>query len=236
MRRSRAPRSPWYSGQVRGRARLNRLTGGRLSALEGTVGVGGAGHRGYVGGRWEEIGRLQREFMVSRGLRPDHVFLDIACGSLRGGIHLIPYLDRGNYLGIDKEGSLIKQGLARELPRRVRREKRPEFVVSDGFEFGRFSKQPNFSLAQSLFTHLVVTEIDLCLANLRASVAENHESYTTFYLGDSDGNPSESNDQQGFSYSPDQLAAIGRRNGWLSDYIGEWGHPRGQVMMRFVAQ
>ncbi len=42
-------------------------------------------HRDMVGGMWEEIGRLQFEFLRARGLKPSHRLLDIGCGSLRGG-------------------------------------------------------------------------------------------------------------------------------------------------------
>jgi hypothetical protein len=220
---------------VGARGRLKRLTRGRLSRLESALGVGGAGHRGYVGGKWDEIGKLQFDFMVGRGLAPGDVFLDIACGSLRGGVHFIKYLDPGNYLGIEKEGTLVQRGLAHELSRSVRKDKRPEFVVSDAFEFERFSKQPKFSLAQSLFTHLIPEQIELCMANLRASVPDGHEAYTTFQVGESTSNPPASDDEKRFYYTIAELAAIGERNGWRSDYIGEWGHPRGQVMMRFIA-
>jgi hypothetical protein len=193
------------------------------------------GHRLYVGGEWDEIGELQFNFLVSRGLRPEHVFLDIACGSLRGGVHFIRYLAPGNYQGIDKEKILIRRGLAKELPRQVREEKRPEFVVSDSFEFDRFSKPANFSLAQSLFTHLVSSEVEHCLASLRAHVAPGHELYATFLLGSSEPNPPRPHPHLRFHFSREEFAAFGERNGWRSNYVGEWGHPRGQVMMQFVA-
>jgi len=201
--------------------------------LEAVIGVGGAGHRGYVGGKWDELGRLQFDFMVARGLQPEHVFLDVACGSLRGGVHFIRYLDEGNYLGIEKERTLVRRGLSRELPRAVRKEKRPEFVISDSFEFERFSKRPRFSLAQSLFTHLVPEQIELCLANLRAFVPAGHEFYATFSAGASAANPEASDDFKRFAYSQEELSVLAQRTGWNSDYIGDWGHPRGQLMMRF---
>ena len=47
------------------------------------------GHRAYIGGpnekSWYENGRRQYHFLISRGLKPYHVFFDIACGSLRLG-------------------------------------------------------------------------------------------------------------------------------------------------------
>ena len=121
---------------------------------EGERGIAAVGHRGYVGGMWDEIGTLQFGFMKAQGLQPHHVLLDIACGSLRGGVHFIPYLDRGNYLGIEKEAGLVRLGLDQELDPSVRSAKAPEFVISDSFEFVRFSRRPGFALAQSLFTHL----------------------------------------------------------------------------------
>jgi hypothetical protein len=196
--------------------------------------LGSLGHRGYVGGNWDKLGRLQFEFLVARGLRPEHVLLDIACGSLRGGVHFIPYLARGGYLGIDQEEALIRRGLAQELPADVREAKEPEFVVSDSFEFDRFSKVADFSLAVSLFTHLTVADIERCLGNLRAYVGPGHEFFATFYVDDSAANPARSDPHERFGYSRDELADMGARTGWSSDYIGDWGHPRGMVMMRFT--
>jgi len=118
----------------------------RLSE-QGPAGIAALGHRAYVGGLWDEIGKLQFEFLVSQGLAPHHVLLDIACGSLRGGVHFIPYLEPGNYLGIDKEAELIQLGRREELPAGLEDERRPEFVVSGSFEFDLFTKRPDYALA-----------------------------------------------------------------------------------------
>jgi hypothetical protein len=217
------------------RVRRGRRPAGEPWLPEGTATVLAVGHRDYVGGMWEEIGRAQFDFLVGRGLRPEHVLLDIACGSLRGGVHFIAYLDPGHYLGIEKEGMLIRRGATKELSRRVRQEKRPEFVVSDSFEFDRFSRVPDFSLAQSLFTHLTLVDIERCLANLRAFVAPRHEFYATFKAGQNERNAAGSHAHANFRFLPDELIAVGERNRWQCHYIGDWGHPRGQVMMQFIA-
>jgi hypothetical protein len=57
--------------------------------------------RSIVGGEWDEIGRLQFDFLNGAGLKPRHVLLDVGCGCLRGGVHFVAYLERGNYVGID---------------------------------------------------------------------------------------------------------------------------------------
>jgi hypothetical protein len=202
---------------------------------EGVAGVIAIGHRDYVGGMWEEMGRLQFDFLVDRGLEPQHTMLDIACGSLRGGVHFIRYLEPGNYLGIEKEGALIKRAIAKELPAEVRLEKRPELVVSGAFEFEKFSKQADFSLAQSLFTHLNEDDLDLCLSKLRANVGQRHQLFGTFAPG-ARSNEGRSHARASFFYSPEALEAIGERNGFDCTYIGDWGHPRSQMMMQFTAR
>jgi hypothetical protein len=47
---------------------------------EGPAGIAMADHRSYVGGQWDVLGKLQFEFLLQRGLRPDDILLDIACG------------------------------------------------------------------------------------------------------------------------------------------------------------
>src|ERR1700761_941027 len=121
---------------------------------EGSEIVDGDGHRAYVGGLWETLGTLQFRFMIEQGLEPHHVLLDVACGSLRGGVRFIPYLERGGYLGIEMQQRLIDIGIEKELGRKLYTLKRPEFVTSDRFEFDQFSMQPDFAIAQSLFSHL----------------------------------------------------------------------------------
>ncbi len=212
---------------------LPRLMGGQRWKLEGNLGVGMVGHRAYIGGRWEEYGQLEFDFLVSRGLRPEHVLLDVACGSLRAGVHFIPYLDPGNYLGIEKEATLIKQGLAKELPPEVREEKQPELVVSGDFEFDKFSKQADYSLAWSLFTHLTGEDLEICLRNLRANVGPGHQFYATFLPGSRDQNASDSHAHAAFYYTGEELTEMGERNGWRCEYIGDISRDR-EMKMRMM--
>jgi hypothetical protein len=212
---------------------LPRLMGRKRWRVEGDLGVGMVGHRAYIGGRWEEYGQLEFDFLVSRGLKPEHVLLDIACGSLRAGVKFIPYLDAGNYLGIEKEDSLIKQGLAKELAPEVAAEKRPELVVSGDFEFERFSKQSDYSLAWSLFTHLTRPDLEKCLANLRAQVPETHQFYATFLPGEEQENEAKSHAHAAFYYPREEMEAMGARNGWGCDYIGDISRER-EMKMRMM--
>ncbi|MGH7056467.1 MAG: class I SAM-dependent methyltransferase [Acetobacteraceae bacterium] len=158
---------------------LKRLANRILRRPANLQPVGGEGPRGYVGGLWYTMGEMQFKFLVERGLLPDHTLLDIACGSLRLGIRVIPYLGTGNYLGIDIRGDLIEHGKTIELGSTLCRLKQPEFVVSESFEFAKFSKKPDIAVAQSLFSHLIAQDIALCLTNLAAHRKEGTVLYAT---------------------------------------------------------
>lgn len=216
---------------------LNRLRYQLLGGLipEGRLGIRLLGHRNYVGGKWDAIGDLQFNFMVEQGLIPTNCLLDIACGSLRGGVRFIKYLNAGNYLGLDKEESLLKTGVEKELGLKLFEEKRPQLIVSDRFEFTRCTRQPEYSLSVSLFTHLSPKDITLCLANLRAFVRPGHKYYTTFFEGASSRNPETSHSLDHFEYTRADLAKLGAAHSWQPNYIGDWNHPRDQKMMCFVA-
>jgi hypothetical protein len=105
---------------------------------QGEAGIRVMGHRAYIGGMWDTIGRLQFDYLRSQGLLPHHYFCDVACGSMRAGVHLIRYLDKGHYMGIDKEQLLISAGVEHELGEALCAAKEPQFVVSSKFEFERF--------------------------------------------------------------------------------------------------
>ena len=70
-----------------------------------------------IGGMWEEIGRLQFDYLRNDGLRADHSMLDIGCGTLRGGRHFIACLDSGKYTGLD-----ISSNALAEASRLIQRE------------------------------------------------------------------------------------------------------------------
>lgn len=201
---------------------------------EGFDGIKAIGHRNYVGGLWDEMGLLQIEFLKSKGLKRDDVLLDIACGALRAGVHFIDYLMPKHYLGIDKESELIRLGLENELGVEKKKEKKPEFIISSNFEFQKFSKLPNYSIAQSLFTHLIEEDIKLCLFNLKAFIgSKKHKFFATFFEAEDLQNVplNYSHSLVNFFYTKDQMISFGQEAGWKVKYIGDWNHPRNQKMI-----
>lgn len=217
---------------------LRRRWGGDPSLAEldpqGPQGVALRGHREYVGGHWEEIGQLQFDFLVARGLRPEQYLLDIACGALRLGVKAIPYLEPGHYLGIEKERGLIRAGLEQELAPELRQQRRPHVLRDGHFRFWRFRQPVDVAIAQSLFTHLPPRLIGRCLARLRPCLQADGVFYATFHQVEQErANPAVPHDHGYFAYTRAQMEAFGLEQGYGFEYIGDWLHPRGQVMVAY---
>ena len=201
---------------------------------EGESVISNIGHRKYIGGHWEEIGRLQFDFLKKMGLKPNHCLLDIGCGSLRGSIYYIKYLNKNNYIGLDKESKLIELGIKNELDKKIFLKKDPTFLINDKFDFSEINNEPDFSIAQSLFTHLNPGDIRLCLKNLSEILTKNHSFFATFKKGNSFLNTKNSNSFSVFYYSIKTLNKIANEVGWKTEYVGDFGHPRNQEIMKFT--
>ena len=197
-------------------------------------------HRKAVGGMWDELGRLQLDFLVGQGLRPEHYFLDVGCGSLRGGVHFIRYLDQGRYYGFDRNRERLEAGRDVEVPRYGLVDKQPVLEVIDDFGVGRFGRAFDFALAQSVFTHIPLDAIELCLRNVGEALADDGRFYATF--NERTGSGDDHVDRSELPYDKDPIVRYDFsafeelcRGGPVSvDYIGEWGHPRGQKMLVFT--
>lgn len=212
------------------RERLRRL---RLPA-EGPAGIASLGHRAYVGGLWDDIGELQWCFLLNQGLHPQTVLLDIACGSLRLGCRAIPYLAPGHYLGIEKEAALLRAGVEQELGADLEARQQPRLVVDDGFRFERFGVKADIAIAHSLFTHLPAEPIGRCFRQLRPWLQPDGVFYATYF-------PTRQRRRQGakghdhayFAYTNAEIEDFGEAHGFSCELLGDWGHPRGQVMAAY---
>ncbi|HTU69709.1 MAG TPA: methyltransferase domain-containing protein [Candidatus Baltobacteraceae bacterium] len=202
-------------------------------------------HRDSVGGRWDEIGRLQFEFLVSRGLSPRHKLIDIGCGCLRGGVHFVRYLEPGNYFGIDINQSLLDAGYDAELAALDLQAKLPRanLLCGNAFEFAALGIDFDFGIAQSLFTHLPWNHIRLCLTRLAPQMAPSGKLFATAFIVPDDhpyGDPFAhgegvvTNDHcDPYHYRYADFSQMCQTLPWRPVLIGDWGHPRGQTMVAF---
>lgn len=199
-------------------------------------------HRRVIGGRWDEIGQLQLDFLRKRGLRPEHYLLDVGCGSLRGGVRLIPYLQTSHYYGVDRNEELLDGG-RKEIEAANLQDQHPTLSQMDDFGFERLGQVFDFALANSLFTHMPLNSIVRCLVSVDRVLRPGGVFYATFFenqKGKTFLEPVEQGDgflsfcdKDPFHYPRDAFEWACEGTGLTTSYVGDWGHPRHQVMMEF---
>jgi SAM-dependent methyltransferase len=199
-------------------------------------------HRLVVGGMWDEMGALQRDFLVGQGLRPSDTLLDVGCGSLRGGLHFVRYLDAGHYCGLDRNHALLKAG-GRELALAGLAGKGAVLLQDDAFRFSRFDRTFDYALAQSVFTHLPFNVIMRCLSEMETALKPGGRFYATFFrntgrrLRHDDIATTYHTvhcDRDPYYYHPDIFHWAVEGSKLSVSVHGEWGHPRDQQMLVFT--
>jgi SAM-dependent methyltransferase len=196
-------------------------------------------------GLWHQIGRLQFDFLVAAGLRPEHRMLDVGCGPLRGGQHFISYLDAGHYWGIDRDPKVLEAGLAHGVAEALAAEKKPTLVEMADFGFERLGQTFDYALAQSVFTHLPLNSIMRCLVGMARVLAPDGRFYATFFdnpggkrniepVHHEPGGITTFYDADPFHYDVQTLADACVGTGLKMEHLGEWDHPRDQRMLAFT--
>lgn len=201
-------------------------------------------HRGVIGGLWDEIGQLQFDYMVSQGLNATDRMIDIGCGSLRGGSHFIPYLDPGGYFGFDINRHLIDLGLEKEITDDVRTEKVVDenFHAADEFDYPEGWSGLDCAFSLSLFTHLSLNTIRLCLFKTHRLLKPGALYHSSVFVAEPESlfspiermpNISTHCHKDPFHYLPEDLAHMAHSARFTLLTVKPFGHPRGQQMAVF---
>lgn len=201
-------------------------------------------HREAIGGRWKELGELQFAYLCQHGLKPNHAFLDIGCGSLRGGVKFIGYLEPGNYWGIDNSAALLDAGWSVELPLLdlQGRQPRAQLVCLADFEFTSLAHIFDYALAQSVFTHLNLNKIRLCLTRLAPAMKTGGTLLATFLPAPTNHpidqpikrlNITTYGHRDPFHYGFEDFEHVVRGLPWTVRNLGPWDHPANTEMLEF---
>lgn len=111
-----------------------------------------AHHRQY--GRPWGTGPYLFEFVRDAGLRPEHRLLDFGCGALRLGIVAIPYLETGNYFGVDSHLVSLEAAATYEIPVHRLEGKRPRLLWSEDFALTHFGVAFDYVVDISSSSHV----------------------------------------------------------------------------------
>mgnify|MGYP006272933201 CR=1 FL=1 len=201
-------------------------------------------HRDVIGGLWEELGELQKQFLIKDGLKPHHRVLDVGCGSLRAGVRLAPWLEPGRYFGIDLRAELLDAGYDAEIAPQPWSDRLPRsnLHATEAFDATGFGVLFDVGLAQSVFTHLPAGELKKSLVALAPVFKPGAKYYITYFERPDGANEQPFrhasgidtfSDRDPFDMSRADLQASVTPD-WRLEIIGDWGHPRGQSMARFI--
>ena len=179
-----------------------------------------------IGGQWEEHGPLQLNFLIQYGLTNKSKLLDFGCGTGRFARHAVPYLDSGNYIGVDISPGAINHAkfLASHEGWGI---KNPILLNGDGTLSVVKHKDIVFDIiwAHSVFTHLPEDCITAILDDMKDM--KFRAFYFTYKYAEC---PRRSGLKQ-FQYPPAFFAEIAQNYGMRAEALTErW--PAGQRTMR----
>jgi SAM-dependent methyltransferase len=134
-----------------------------------------------------QLWRMKRDFqfryLKESGLKPSDRLLDIGCGTLRGGVPLIAYLEPGHYTGVEARASVLEEG-RKELESAKLASRRPNLVHSH--RLGELSLGQSYDIAWafSVLIHLSDERLEGCLKLVGGHLTDDGRFLANVKLGD----------------------------------------------------
>lgn len=136
--------------------------------------------------RWKMKRAFQRDFLLQRLQQTDYI-LDIGCGTLRGGIPIISFLDKQHYYGIDVRKQVIEEA-KKELKQHNLSNKQPIISVCNDMDKYDVEMQFDAIWCFSVLFHMVDEQVDKCFYLAQRLLKQDSKGfYANVFLGDSVG-------------------------------------------------
>ncbi|MFD6874661.1 MULTISPECIES: class I SAM-dependent methyltransferase [unclassified Streptomyces] len=224
----RSARDSWLRLKHRDHVSYYRAVMASDAARSPHAAVGSRSHE-----RWLALGRMQFDYLLEHGLHTDQRVLDIGCGNLRAGHHLIAYLDPGHYYGIDispdilvsAKQTLTEYGLQSKLPYlTITQDLKLDFLPDGHFDVVH---------AHSVFSHSPLAVIEECLANVGRVLAPG--GFFDFTFDRTEGVEHQVL-REDFYYRTETLIGLAARHGLAARFMDDWEtRPHGQSKIRVTA-
>jgi SAM-dependent methyltransferase len=131
---------------------------------------------------WKMKRSFQIAFLQDVGMKPEHYLLDIGCGTLRGGIPMIRYLNEGHYFGIDTRSKALTEA-RKELSTAGLNSKNPVLVCASPSSAVDLGRTFDYVWAFSVLLHMTDDILDDCLAFVRRHLAQDGVFYANVNVG-----------------------------------------------------
>jgi len=150
--------------------------------------VGDMQYRAFVGPPrdYDLISAMVFNLLTCLGLRQHHKVLDIGCGSLRCGRLLIPYLNKGNYFGVEPNKWLVDDGVKNEIGQDMVSIKQPSFSYANTLGDYVTKLDLDYVFAQSIFSHCGKDIIEGWFGEVSKHICEKGMFLITFWAGNRD--------------------------------------------------
>ncbi|RBQ14278.1 methyltransferase [Spongiactinospora rosea] len=210
----RLTRDTWLRLRTRDHVSYYRAVMRSDTARDPEGAVGSKSHQ-----RWIALGRMQFDYLVEHGLRPDMRMLEIGCGNLRAGRLFIDHLHAGNYYGIDispdilmsAQQVLAEYDLRAKLPHLTPvRDLRLEFLPDETFDVVH---------AHSVFSHSPLPVIEECFAHVGRVMRPG--AWFDFTFDRTEGREHQVL-REDFYYRTETLLDLAARHGLAGRFMDDW--------------
>ena len=184
-------------------------------------------YRAYVGPPidYDLVSAMVFNLLTCLGLRQDQRVIDIGCGSLRIGRLLIPYLNKGNYVGVEPNQWLVEDGILNEIGKDQIRLKSPQLSFRSDLEEFNEPLNADFAFAQSIFSHCGLDLIRAWLLQAKGHLKENGALLGTFLVADEDFSGEGWIYPECVKFREETIRQLAQECGYGFEIL-DWGHPR----------
>jgi SAM-dependent methyltransferase len=131
------------------------------------------------GGSFADSGLPTFKLLLENGLTTDSTCVDYGCGTLRVGFHIIRYLRRGAYWGLDLDESFLEVG-RNLVGNELLGEKAPNlFVISPEAISNAAAVRPDLLLSNSVLIHVHPDELAEYLKNIITIIGDTGRAVVT---------------------------------------------------------
>ncbi len=132
---------------------------------------------------WKSKREFQFNFLINQNLKEKHYLLDIGCGTLRGGIPLIDYLDIGHYFGMEARDYVLDEG-KKELSEAGLEWKQPTLLCSPDISQQRIDRKFDFIWTFSVLIHMTDEILEDTLKLVQEQLSDTGVMYANVSIGE----------------------------------------------------
>jgi SAM-dependent methyltransferase len=134
------------------------------------------------GKTWKSKREFQIQFLKQVGLKPEHYLLDLGCGTLRGGIPIIEYLEKGHYFGVEVDQEVLDEGRL-ELQEAKLVDKEPTLILETDVSSLNLNQEFDYIWAFAVLPHVEDKTLHGIMSFIRRHLKDDGCFYGTVRYG-----------------------------------------------------